>query len=76
MEIDGQFFAASTNGMPHGFSILDNNEGGHTCIHFLNSKTHGTKRVDEQHQACVEYAHKNKALLIEYLKQRDKNIIK
>lgn len=70
VEIDGQFFAASINGMPHGFSILDNGEGGHTCIHFLNSKTHGTKRVDEQHQECVKYAAKNKALLSEYLKNR------
>ena len=76
VEIDGQFFAGSTNGMPHGFSILDNGEGGHTCIHFLNSKTHGTKRVDEQHQACVKYATENKALLIEYHKEHDnlKNI--
>ena len=69
VEIDGQYFAGSTNGMPHGFSILDNEEGGHTCIHFLNSKTHGTKRVDEQHQECVSYAAKNKALLNEYLKK-------
>ncbi len=67
VEIDGQFFAGSTNGMPHGFSILDNGEGGHTCIHFLNSKTHGTKRVDEKHQECVSIASQNKALLNEYL---------
>ena len=70
VEIDGQFFAGSTNGMPHGFSLIDNGEGGHTCIHFLNSKTHGTKRVDEAHQKCVDYAYKNKALLIEYLKNQ------
>ena len=70
VEIDGQFFAGSTNGMPHGFSLIDNGEGGHTCIHFLNSKTHGTKRVDEAHQECVDYASKNKALLIEYLKNQ------
>ncbi len=68
VEINGQFYAGSTNGMPHGFSILDNGEGGHTCIHFLNSKTHGTKRVDEQHQECVSIAAKNKALLNEYLR--------
>lgn len=75
VEIDGRFFAGSINGMPHGFSILDNGEGGHTCIHFLNSKTHGTKRVDESHQACVEYAQKNKALLVEYLKSRNEILI-
>ena len=67
VEIDGQFYAGSTNGMPHGFSILDNGEGGHTCIHFLNSKTHGTKRVDEQHQECVAIAKKSKELLNQYL---------
>ena len=76
VEIDGRFFAGSINGMPHGFSILDNGEGGHTCIHFLNSKTHGTKRVDESHQACVDYAQKNKALLAEYLKNRNDILIR
>ena len=75
VEIDGRFFAGSTNGMPHGFSILDNGEGGHTCIHFLNSKTHGTKRVDEAHQSCVMYAQKNKALLKKYLEDRTENLI-
>ena len=76
VEIEGRFFAGSTNGMPHGFSILENGAGGHTCIHFLNSKTHGTKRVDEAHQSCVDYAYKNKALLIEYLKKRNQDLIR
>lgn len=68
VEIDGKFFAGSINGMPHGFDIItDNGEGGHTCIHFLNSKTHGTKRVDEQHQECVKYAKDNEHLLKKYL---------
>ena len=69
VEIDGQYFAGSTNGMPHGFDILQTGEGGHTCIHFLNSKTHGTKRVDEAHQKCISYAQKNETLLKEYLKK-------
>ena len=69
VEIDGQYFAGSTNGMPHGFDILQTGEGGHTCIHFLNSKTHGTKRVDEAHQKCVSYAKENETLLKEYLKK-------
>ena len=76
VEIDGRFFAGSINGMPHGFSVLDNGEGGHTCIHFLNSKTHGTKRVDEAHQSCVEYAQKNKALLKKYLDKRQQDLVK
>lgn len=59
--IDGMYIAASINGMPHGFSLIDNGEGGHTCIHFLNSRTHGTNRVDESHQAAIAeaYARRN-----------------
>ena len=68
VEIDGKFYAGSTNGMPHGFDVLQIGEGGHTCIHFLNSKTHGTKKVDPDHQRCVEYAY-NSELLNEYLKK-------
>ena len=67
VEIDGKFYAGSSNGMPHGFDILETGEGGHTCIHFLNSKTHGTKRVDEGHQNCVEYARAHVELLIKFL---------
>ena len=70
VEIDGKFYAGSSNGMPHGFDILQTGEGGHTCIHFLNSKTHGTKRVDEAHQKCVEYASKHQDLLNEYLAKK------
>lgn len=56
--IDGIYVAGSINGMPHGYSLIDgNNMGGHSCIHFLNSKTHGTKRVDEAHQNAVETAY-------------------
>ena len=67
VEIDGKFYAGSTNGMPHGFDILQTGECGHTCIHFLNSMTHGTKRVDPDHQKCVEYASTHPDLLNEYL---------
>ena len=67
VEIDGKFYAGSTNGMPHGFDILQTGEGGHTCIHFLQSKTHGTKRVDPDHQSCVAYAFEHQDELNEYL---------
>lgn len=73
VEIDGKFYAGSSNGMPHGFDLLKTGEGGHTCIHFLNSKTHGTKRVDEAHQSCVEYASNNQDLLNEYLNSKNNN---
>jgi hypothetical protein len=65
--INGTYVAASINGMPHGFSLIDNGEGGHTCIHFLNSKTHGTKRVDEAHQAAVAKAYERREELYELL---------
>lgn len=55
---NGNVYAASMNGMPHGTSTIDNNFDGHFCIHFLNSKTHGTKKVDPDHQACVKTAGK------------------
>lgn len=68
VEINGSYVAASINGMPHGYTLVEgNNMDGHTCIHFLNSKTHGTKRVDEAHQNAVSYAYEHKAELLEYL---------
>lgn len=55
----GRILAASMNGMPHGEqSITDNNFDGQFCIHFLNSKTHGSAKVDSDHQACVNEAAK------------------
>lgn len=72
VEIDGKYYAGSTNGMPHGFDILQTGEGGHTCIHFLQSKTHGTKKVDPEHQSCVEYAYTNRSLLADYLLKNNK----
>jgi len=57
VEVDGRRLAASQNGMPHGGqSIYNNNFPGHFCIHFLNSRTHGTNRVDEAHQAAARKA--------------------
>ncbi len=68
VEIDGKYYAGSSNGMPHGFDLLETGEGGHTCIHFLNSKTHGTKKVDANHQECVKYASNHVNDLIKFLK--------
>ena len=54
----GHVYAASMNGMPHGTTTIDNDFDGHFCIHFKNSKTHGTKVVDAEHQKCVTVAGK------------------
>lgn len=57
VEINDMWVAGSVNGMPHGYSLItDNGQDGHSCIHFLNSKTHGTKKVDEAHQNAIAYA--------------------
>lgn len=55
---DGQAIACSVAGMPHGTSqdINGNDFDGHFDLHFLNSRTHGTNRVDSAHQAAVRQA--------------------
>ena len=45
------------NCMPHGSgSITDNNFNGHHCIHFTNSRTHGSNKVCSLHQAAIKKA--------------------
>ncbi len=57
VKYNGHVYAASMNGMPHGTSTISNNGfDGHFCIHFYGSKTHGSGKVDAQHQNCVAVA--------------------
>lgn len=56
VQYNGHVYAASMNGMPHGTSTIDNGFDGHFCIHFTGSKTHGTDKVDSDHQSCVKTA--------------------
>lgn len=59
--IDGVNYAASMNCMPHGSgSITTNNFDGHHCIHFTNSRTHSSNKVDDLHQAAIQQALKAK----------------
>ena len=37
-------------------TIKDNNFVGQLCIHFTNSKTHGSNKVDSLHTEAIEYA--------------------
>jgi LysM repeat protein len=37
-------------------AVKDNGMDGHIDIHFLNSKTHGSGKVDSQHQAAIKRA--------------------
>lgn len=54
--INGENYAASIHGMPHGGSNLNNNFPGHHCCHFLNSRTHGSDKIDANHQKMVSKA--------------------
>ncbi|MEG0270252.1 MAG: peptidoglycan-binding protein [Clostridia bacterium] len=57
---NGHVYAASMNGMPHGTTTISNGFEGHFCIHFKNSKTHGTQKIDADHQNAVSSASKAK----------------
>ena len=55
--IDGYRIAGSYHGYPHGYdAIAGNNLSGHYCIHFKNSRTHCSNKIDPDHQACVKKA--------------------
>ena len=55
--INGVNYAASMNCMPHGSgSITNNNFSGHHCIHFTNSRTHGSNSICSLHQAAIKKA--------------------
>lgn len=51
--IDGQYIAASMNGMPHGAGALRNGFNGHFCLHFLNSTTHRSSEPDPAHHLMI-----------------------
>ena len=59
VSLNGNKYAASMNCMAHGLSnIKDNNFDGHFCIHFTNSRTHGSDKVDSAHQSAIKQAAK------------------
>lgn len=59
--VGGRTFAASMYGVPHNYpdgdTIANNDFRGQFCIHFVNSKTHTSNRVDADHQAAIETAY-------------------
>ena len=61
--IGSRTFACSLYGVPHNYpdgdTIPTNNFKGQLCIHFTNSKTHDSNKVDSGHQEAIEYAYKN-----------------
>ncbi len=64
VEVGDYRIAASMHSMPHGQQgITNNNFPGHFCLHFLDSRTHGSAytnsglpRACSQHQSCVREA--------------------
>lgn len=61
--LSGRTFAASMYGVPHNYpqgdTISDNDYYGQFCVHFYNSRTHSSGRVDSDHMAAIRYAYDN-----------------
>lgn len=53
-------FACSLYGVPHNYpegdTISTNEFKGQVCIHFTNSKTHNSRKVDSGHEEAIQYA--------------------
>ncbi len=59
VKYNGHVYAASMNYMPHGTQTINNNNfDGHFCLHFLKSRTHGSQKIDNEHQNMVQKAFK------------------
>ena len=57
ISFEGRVYAASMNGMPHGYSdIRDNGMPGHFCIHLFFSRNHGSGLVNPTHLESVVLA--------------------
>ena len=53
----GYKFVCSIYAVPHGDDTINNNNfEGQFCLHFQNSKTHGTNKVDGDHMAAIKEA--------------------
>lgn len=49
-------FAGSMHGMPHGQGALKNGFPGHFCIHFQDSITHRSRKMDHAHSIMIKKA--------------------
>ena len=61
--IGNRTFACSLYGVPHNYpegdTIASNDMKGQICLHFTNSWTHGSKKVDSLHTEAIQYAWEN-----------------
>ena len=54
----GKFVACAMNTMPHGDeTIYDNGYDGQCCLHMVNSRTHGSDKVNSAHQEAIREAY-------------------
>lgn len=54
VEVDGNYYAASMHGMPHGAGAIQGNDfPGHFCIHFSGSSTHLRREPDPSHSLMI-----------------------
>ena len=58
--IGSRTFACSLYGVPHNYpegdTISTNEFRGQLCIHFTNSRTHNSNKVDSGHEEAIQYA--------------------
>ena len=55
---NGKYVACAINTMPHGDQTITNNGyDGQFCLHMLGSRTHGSDKVNENHQAAINQAY-------------------
>ena len=55
--VNGVNYAGSINCMPHGDNKHEETGfGGHHCLHFTNSRTHGSNSLCPLHQAAIKKA--------------------
>lgn len=53
IQVNDRLIPASMHGMPHGAGALQNGFPGHFCIHFSESKTHRTGKLDLSHHIMI-----------------------
>ena len=54
----GKYVACSINTKPHGDqTITSNGYDGQFCLHMVNSLTHGSESVNEEHQSAINKAY-------------------
>jgi len=59
LQAGGKYVACSINTMPHGSQTIKNNGyNGQFCLHMVGSLTHGSSKVNPNHQACINKAYK------------------